>query len=170
MTSIKPNEFKDLHLEKNESKIDFSQLTESSLKNIDEIQKLFPKWKRERIIKKLKDTHQGRDYRFVATKDLEIVAHVKIRLGKSIHEHVAEITSLIVDPSNRRRGIGRNLMKYAINKIPSKIKILTLVVDSKNKKAIALYKKLGFEKYGLLKKGSKIENKFVDNYLMKKEL
>lgn len=61
-------------------------------------------------------------------------------------------------------------MKFALTKIPKKTKIITLAVDSKNKKAINLYKKMGFKKYGLLKNGSKINSKFINNYYMYKTI
>ncbi len=170
MEMIKPEEFKKLHEEKKENNISYEALNESSLKNIDEIHKLFPHWKRNSVIKKLKKIDDGKDLRFVARKNGKIIAHVKIKLKKGIHEHIADVTSLIVDSSERRQGIGMGLMKHSISKIPKKITLITLAVDSKNKPAILLYKKIGFEKYGLLKSGSKINGKLIDNYLMAKEI
>jgi ribosomal protein S18 acetylase RimI-like enzyme len=171
MNAIKPEDLKEIGKEeKNYQILDFGELKENSLKEINDMHKLFPHWRRDKLIKKLARTVQGDDLRFVARKNGEIVAHIKFKLGKSIHEHIAESTSLIVEPTFRRQGIGIGLMEYSISKLPKKIKLVTLAVDNKNKKAIKLYKKIGFEKYGLLKKGSKINNKFVDNYLMVKEI
>ncbi len=173
MSEIKPEELKELHTKRediNANKINYEQITDSSLKNIDEMHKLFPHWKRERVLKKLRDTVRGKDLRFIAIKNGKSIGHVRIMLKKSIHGHVAEVTSLIVDPKERRQGIGIGLMQYSISKLTNKITIITLAVDSKNRPAIALYKKIGFEKYGLLKKASKIDGKFVDNYLMVKYL
>jgi ribosomal protein S18 acetylase RimI-like enzyme len=171
MTAIRPEELKKLQDSLDSTTvITYEQLIDNSLKTIDEMQKLFPHWKREHLIKKLKYTKQGKDLRFVAKVNGKLVAHIKLKQGKSIHSHIIQTTSLIVDKKHRRKGIGIGLMQYTISKLPKTITIITLAVDSKNKKAINLYKKIGFEKYGLLKKGSKINNTFVDNYLMKKEI
>ena len=171
MTAIRPEELRKLQeTVDSTTTINYDQLIDNSLKTIDEMQKLFPHWKREHLIKKLKSTKDGKDLRFVAKVDGKIVAHIKLKIGKSIHSHIIQATSLIVDTKHRRKGIGIGLIQYSISKLPKTIKIITLAVDSKNKKAINLYKKLGFKKYGLLAKGSKINNTFVDNYLMKKEI
>lgn len=171
MKEIKIENLNGLKLEtKKESKIEYLELNENSLKVIDEMNLLYPNWKREHVLKKIQDTINKKDYRFIAKNEGVIVGHVKINLKKSIHEHIAELSSLIVLPEFRRKGIGLNLMKFTLTKIPKKIKLVTLAVDNKNKKAINLYKKLGFKKYGLLKKGSKINGKFVNNYLMVKEM
>lgn len=171
MSDIKVENLSGINLEtKKEIKLEYLQLSENSLKTIDELNNLFPNWKREHVLKKIQDTINGRDYRFVAKSNGTIIAHVKINLKKSIHEHIADISSLIVLDKFRRKGIGLNLMKHALSKLPKQIKMVTLAVDNKNKKAIKLYKKMGFVKYGLLKKGSKINGKLVDNYLMYKEI
>ncbi|MDD3083647.1 MAG: GNAT family N-acetyltransferase [Candidatus ainarchaeum sp.] len=171
MNSIKPEEFKELVKEKEIiEEIKFEQLTENSLKEINELQKIFPNWTRESSIKKIRSTIRGKDFRFVVKKNEEIIAHVKFLKKKSIHEHIAEMTSLIVNSSERRKGIATKLINFSIEKLPKKIKLITLAVDSKNKNAINLYKKIGFKKYGLLKKGSKIREKYVNNCLMVKEV
>jgi len=54
--------------------------------------------------------------------------------------------------------------------LPKGISLVLLSGDTKNKVAYSLYKKLGFKKYGVLNKASLVNGKFVDNYLMKKEL
>ena len=61
-------------------------------------------------------------------------------------------------------------MEYAINDLPTEVNLVLLAVDNKNKKAISIYKKLGFKKYGVLKRASKIQGKYVDNLLMEKQI
>jgi ribosomal protein S18 acetylase RimI-like enzyme len=161
-----------MHHEKKseETQTVFSQLTETSLSAISQIHNLFPQWKRVSVIKKLKDTHDGKDFRFIATINGAIIAHVKYVKQQGIHSHVMHVTSLIVSKQHRRKGIALGLMKYSLEKLPKEVKIITLAVDSKNKPAINLYKKLGFEKYGILKKASFINGKYVDNYMMQKSV
>lgn len=171
MSELKPENLKEIVEEKEKkNNIEYMQLTENSLKNIDELNKLFPKWNRQSVLKKIQKTVKGNDLRFVARMDGTIIAHVKILPKKSIHEHIAEITSLIVDKEFRKQGIGIKLMKFTLSKLPKKIRIVTLAVDSKNKKAINLYKKIGFKQYGLLKNGSKIDGNFINNYFMYKKI
>ena len=153
-------------VKKTNAKITYELLDETGLNIIDQLHKLFPQWKRASVIKKVKDSHEGRDIRFVAKINGEIIAHVKYEKRKGIHSHIVSVTSLIVSKSHRRKGIAEELMNFSLKKLPKGTKIITLAVDSKNKPAINLYKKLGFKRYGLLKKASLIKGKYVDNYMM----
>ncbi|MDD4251066.1 MAG: GNAT family N-acetyltransferase [Candidatus ainarchaeum sp.] len=171
MNTIKPDDVAKLAKEKTfENIVEFEEITENSLKNIAELQKIFPNWTRENAIKKLRKTIAKKDLRFIGKTNGELIAHLKITLKKSNHSHIAEMNSLIVKELHRRKGLATKLITFSISKLPKNIKIITLTVDSKNKTAISLYKKIGFEKYGLLKNGTKTNGKFVDNVLMVKEL
>jgi ribosomal protein S18 acetylase RimI-like enzyme len=150
--------------------VEFKELVGIDLNTVDQLHSLFPKWKKASVQKKINDTLQGKDKRFVALLDGKIIAHTRISLGKGLHKHRAEITSLVVDSMHRRKGIATGLMNFALKNLPKGKHLVLLAVDSKNKAAIKLYKNIGFEKYGLLKKASQIDGKFVDNYLMKKQL
>ena len=57
-----------------------------------------------------------------------------------------------------------------LKNLPKGISLVLLAVDTKNKIAYNLYKKLKFKKYGLLNKASIVNGRFVDNYLLKREL
>jgi len=150
--------------------LDFSRLKDSSLTAVNELHSLFPHWKRVSVLKKIKKTLKGEDLRFVAKVDGRIVAHMKVLLGKGIHNHRAEMTSLVVHPTHRRNGMGIGLVKFALKNIPERITLVILSVDKNNKAAINLYKKTGFKKYGLLKGASFMKGKFTDNYLMHKRI
>jgi ribosomal protein S18 acetylase RimI-like enzyme len=171
MTAIKPEELKNLqqNIEEN-SLIDYAKLSDSSLKNINEFQKLFPKLKREVIIRKLKNTLAEKNMRFIAKKNNIIIGQLKIVFLQNHQEHVAQLKGLFVLPDERKQGIGLGLVEYTISRLPKKIKLIIISIDNKNKGTIKLYKKLGFEKYGLLENASKIDGFLVDNYLMKKEI
>jgi ribosomal protein S18 acetylase RimI-like enzyme len=149
--------------------IEFKQLKDITLNTVDEVHALFPHWKRASVQKKIKATNSRRDKRFVALSNGKIVAHVRVVNGRGLHKHRVEITSLIVEPKCRRKHIGTDLMKFVLSELPKERRLVLLAVDVKNSPAIELYKKLGFEEYGLLKKASKINDKFVDNCLMRKE-
>jgi len=150
--------------------IEFKELDNTTLSTIEQLHALFPHWKKSSVQKKIKLTNKRRDKRFVAVKNGKIIAHVKIVFGKGLHNHRVEVTSLIVEPRDRRCKIGTELMRYVLKQLPSDRSLVLLAVDTKNKPAIDLYKKLGFEEYGSLKKASKLNGKYVDNYFMRKEL
>lgn len=148
----------------------FNKLNEISLNTVDELHALFPHWKRSSVQKKISATQGGKDRRFVALKDGKIIAHVRVLSGKGLHKHRVEVTSLIVHPKHRHHKIATGLMDFALKSLPKNKTLAILAVSTKNKPALDLYEKLGFEKYGLLKKASKVGGKFVDNILMRKEL
>lgn len=56
-----------------------------------------------------------------------------------------DILSIVVDPIYRKKGIGTNLIGYLISDLGESLKLLTLEVATKNKEALALYDKFGFE-------------------------
>ncbi len=56
-----------------------------------------------------------------------------------------DILSLVVDPEYRRKMIATNLIGYLISDLGESIKLITLEVSTKNKPAINLYEKFGFE-------------------------
>ena len=151
-------------------KIEFKELKEVDLNTVSELHALFPHWKQSSVQRKINDTISGMDKRFVALVDGKISAHVRVVFGKGLHKHRAELFSLIVAPKHRHHGLGFHLMDFVLKNLPSSTKLVLLSTGSKNKPAIHLYKKLGFKKYGLLKKASIVNGRFVDNYLMCKEL
>ena len=150
--------------------IKIEKLTKMDLNTEVAYKNFYPHWDRAKIAKKLKATLAGKDDRHVAKKNGKLVGQVKVVYGKSIHAHRAEITSLIVLPTERKQGIGTALMEHAIKKMPKGISLVLLAVDMKNSKAISIYKAMGFRKYGLLKKASKIKGRYADNLLMKKSI
>lgn len=73
-----------------------------------------------------------------------------------------DILSLVVDPSYRHKLIASNLLTYLIGSLSENLKLITLEVASKNKAAISLYEKFGFEVVNIRKKYYKND----DAYLM----
>jgi ribosomal protein S18 acetylase RimI-like enzyme len=150
--------------------VEYKQLTQSSLSVIDELCALFPHWKRASVQKKISNIETNGDLRFVALKDGKIIGHIRIIPGHGLHKHRVEITSLVVAPENRHHGVAQGLMLFALSTLPKTKSLVILAASKKNKPAIALYKKLGFVKYGALNKASTVNGKYVDNILMKKDL
>ncbi|SDU46427.1 ribosomal protein S18-alanine N-acetyltransferase [Stappia sp. ES.058] len=64
----------------------------------------------------------------------------------------AEILTIAVDPRQRRRGVGAQLMRAAISRLyADRVKALFLEVDAANAAAVTLYRSLGFRTVGTRK-------------------
>lgn len=88
--------------------------------------------------------------------------------------HIASFFDVCVDSDHRRKGVATKLIVHLIEKAKSvqAIEQIHLRVNSKNKGAIAFYKKLGFKKIAEFPKGVKeldgsYQDEFVYSYLLK---
>lgn len=77
----------------------------------------------------------------VYEKDDKIVGFIT---ATALYE-TCDILSIVVDPNYRKQGIGTNLMGYLISDLGEELQLVTLEVATKNKEALALYDKFGFE-------------------------
>jgi RimJ/RimL family protein N-acetyltransferase len=104
---------------------------------------------------------------FVAETQAGVVGRLSIARDRGSHSrHVAEL-GLMVSALARRRGIGSALMNEAIKwaRGVGVIK-LELIVFPHNEPAIALYRKLGFQEEGLIRRRYLIGDRYVDAMLM----
>ena len=85
-------------------------------------------------------------------------------------KHRAALWGVYVSPVARGRGSARALMETALAGMPAHVRCVTLGVGTHNDKAIALYKAMGFEQYGLEKMALIDGDKIYDEYLMVKFL
>lgn len=78
------------------------------------------------------------------------------------------VLGIIINKSFRNRGVGKALIDFAIHeshRINNKKKIV-LSCFSNNKRALHLYKKLGFKKVGVLKKQFYLKSEYYDEVMM----
>ena len=82
-------------------------------------------------------------------------------------KHIGELGISIMKEA-RGKGLGEKLFKKIIEKAVKelKVKIITLYVVSENKIAINLYKKMGFKKISIIKKGYNHYGELLDNITM----
>ena len=91
-------------------------------------------------------------------------------------KHRGEITQMFVKPNFSKQQIGTKLLQAAIDKAFSNntIEQINLTVIASNEKAVSLYKKVGFIRYGICENFYKDENNYWaetfmfltrDNYL-----
>ena len=93
-----------------------------------------------------------RSLRFVAVENGRIVGYVRVLPGTGLMSHVGEVR-LVVAPSNRRSGLGRNLARHALVESVKALKLRKLVVEvvAEQDPAIRMFKKLGFTAEALLR-------------------
>jgi len=108
---------------------------------------------------------------YVAEVDGRVVGQLDVHIsGYPKAKHVANLGIAVVK-AYRDRGVGRALMERALAWMEGKgVEKATLEVFSTNTRAIALYKKMGFEVEGVRRKQYKVRGKSVDDVLMAKWL
>ena len=104
----------------------------------------------------------------VGTVDNQIVCSAII--GAQQHARLAHNAGIGMSVSKKYwgQGVGTHLMNALINfaKSTGTIEIIHLEVKADNERAIALYKKSGFQEIGRYPKKMKINNQYHDNILM----
>jgi RimJ/RimL family protein N-acetyltransferase len=101
----------------------------------------------------------------------EVMGSARIAIGSNTRAHVGELG---ISLRKEARGIGlgerllKEIMKISIKEF--KLKIVTLDVYAKNKIAQNLYKKVGFQKIGIIKGGAQYFGKYEDIVIMAKYL
>lgn len=66
-------------------------------------------------------------------------------LAATVLYETCDILSIVVDPECRNQMVGSNLITYLIGDLGETNKLITLEVATKNKAALQLYDKFGFE-------------------------
>jgi ribosomal protein S18 acetylase RimI-like enzyme len=84
--------------------------------------------------------------------------------------HKAFVWGTYVEPGMRRRGVAAALMAAVLEAATDVVEQLTLCVVKDNVEAIALYRKLGFEVYGVEPRALKRGSGYADEVLMMRRL
>lgn len=110
----------------------------------------------------------GVEYIFMDDDGLP-VGMFKLEISKHRLSHLAYLGGVAIHPNYSGKGFGRKMLKEVINLANQQgYKRLELSVATENLKAIELYKKVGFEAEGILRKYTylKREGRFLDELLM----
>jgi len=101
--------------------------------------------------------------------DGEVMGSARISKKEGVLNHIGEL-GISIKKEARGKGLGKKLLKEVLNKAIKKfsLKIVTLDVFVKNKIAQNLYKKLGFQKVGIIKKGIQYFGEYEDVMIMAK--
>jgi ribosomal protein S18 acetylase RimI-like enzyme len=107
-------------------------------------------------------------FAMVADQPVGMLAYVKEEKAKV--RHVVNLYSFFVKKEYRGQGIGRSLVRRAIDNIQKNPRFLKikLSVISEQKAAISLYKIMGFEIVGRYKKEMFVGDKYYDEIIMEK--
>lgn len=81
--------------------------------------------------------------------------------------HKVYLSSVFVEPEFQQKGVASRLLKAVIEYGQKHVEQILLTVASDNEPAIHLYKKLGFQIYGLEQKALKDGSEYIDEVLMK---
>lgn len=104
---------------------------------------------------------------FVAIHNGKVIGWCDISsLDRPVFSHIGSLGIGVID-GYRSMGIGRALMKAALNKAQEKgLTRIELTVREHNKRAISLYKDFGFEIEGIHKNGVCINGKYENHIFM----
>ena len=94
---------------------------------------------------------QGHGGRVVAVSDAGVVGYLALLPGVGWSSHVGEMR-LVIDPSHRRQGIGRQLARRAVvDAVSLGLTKLVVEVVAEQEPTVAMFTALGFEAEGLLR-------------------
>jgi L-amino acid N-acyltransferase YncA len=105
-----------------------------------------------------------RPLRVVEDEDGTIIGWSSLRdfYGRPAYAQTAEI-GIYVDAAARRRGIGRALLAEAIERGPELgISTLLAVVFAHNEASVALFERMGFERWGRLPGVARLDDRLAD--------
>ena len=135
-----------------------------SANTIDEVRRF--------LEKDVEEMKRGNKARLVADVEGEAIGNLEIFFSRhSLSYHTAGVSTVVVNPRYRRRGIAMKLVESALNVAKEKnIEIVKIDVEAKNTPAVKLYTKAGFKQYGRLERGIIRKGEYDDLILLRKDL
>ena len=82
--------------------------------------------------------------------------------------HKASLSSVFIEPEFQKKGVASILLSAIIEYSEKHVEQILLTVADDNKPAIHLYKKFGFETYGIETQAMKVNGQYTDEILMKR--
>lgn len=82
--------------------------------------------------------------------------------------HKATLSSVFIEPEFQQKGVASRLLSGVIEHSKHHVEQILLTVADDNEPAILLYKKFGFQTYGVDIKAMKDNGKYIDEALMKR--
>src|SRR3954451_2179402 len=101
--------------------------------------------------------------------DLLGVAGFYVQPGRK-HRHKGTLWGMYVRPDARGGGVGARLVEAVVDHARAHVELIELTVVSENAAARRLYRRCGFEEYGLEKRAAKYRGRYHDDVLMARML
>ena len=124
----------------------------------------------EWLIKKLKNAKEKRSVNLAAEINGRVIGTCDASREKDLHTHRAEM-GIIVHKDYREQGIGKQMFETLMEEAKKiGIEVAIIGVYETNKRAMALYEKLGFREFGKIPRGVKTKKGPIADVWMYKEL
>ena len=108
----------------------------------------------------------GKEIRIVAEINGKVVGFVSIKIDGNGFRHRGWL-GILIRREFRNMGLGTKMLELAIKEAKERgLKLILLETSSLNKRAIHVFKKVGFKEIGRIPKGLKINEKYVDTIIM----
>jgi ribosomal protein S18 acetylase RimI-like enzyme len=105
---------------------------------------------------------------FVLTVEGELAGFLQLQGREATKlRHTCDLT-MGIHPKFRKCGLGKALLKSSLERRPSEIEIIYLMVRGDNEAAIHLYQSFDFNKIAVLERDTKIGSDYFDGVLMRK--
>jgi len=118
----------------------------------------------------LQQMKEHRGLLLLAFHEEELVGIAGIDMSDKTERHIG-LFGISIAKEYRGDGIGMHLMQHTLDEaartIPS-LEIVTLYYFSHNSAGAEMYKKFGFTQYGILPRGTKLEELYADHVMMYK--
>ncbi len=109
-----------------------------------------------------------RIFKAVETRNQQVVGHIELNEIDSKNRSATLCRVLVGEPSERRKGIGiqmvKNVLAFGFNKL--RLHRIDLLVFDFNLPAIRCYEKAGFVKEGHLREARRMKDAYWSSYLM----
>ena len=116
----------------------------------------------------LKKIEAKKAVKILAFCEKELIGICDVNIQDKTERHIG-LFGITIKKEWRNKGIGKKLMDLTINEARNNLKGLQLIilgVFANNPKAIKMYHRFGFKKYGLLPNGVYLQDKLVDHINM----
>ena len=111
------------------------------------------------------------DFFLVAEVEKKAVALAEFKIKGGDKEHPAGVTGIIVKKGYRNLGFGTELLKILIAQaVLFGLRKMTINVFATNKRAIHVYKKVGFIETGIIPERHFRQGKLIDEIIMEKQI
>ncbi len=127
---------------------------------------------KEFLKQQIENVEKRKGVYLIAFCENDVIGVTEITLKTKVVRHLGSY-GIMIAKKFRGQGLGKLLTEIGIEEAKKNLtglEIIILDVFANNLKAIQMYEKFGFKEFGTLPKGTKLENEYVDDVLMYKNV